>query len=426
LEAAGSAESTPVIQDQTLTIREAIRMAQSHSPEVALAEARAVRSGEALREIRSLNRPQVVTGTGLAYNNGFPLSIEGSAPSLIQVGASQAIFSKRNKNLIRATEESSKASRLDPQTVRRQLASRTALIYNELHQSAKIIALWSERLTAAQIQQQRQQELLAAGKTRQLEVMQSQQAVAAARQQLLVAREQQIIAAAELRILTGLPDGFPLRTADPQIESDIFALPDDELYRQALENTTAILQAEAEVASKEFAVEAAKGEKWPQLDIISQYALFSRSNNYDDFFNRFTRNNFILGLSVQLPLFDGNRSGARVAQSRQEAAEARFHLQRIKSELKLDVQRGSSGLRVAQGALQVARGDIAAAEENLRLGEILFAAGKLSARELDDCRRLLHERKLALLETDRILRQRKIEILLATGAILNILGSPQH
>src|SRR3972149_3058153 len=84
----GSPDSQP--EPRTLTIQEAVRMPLPRSPDVVMVEAQAARAGDAVRESRSMNRPQVVAGTGLAYNNGFPLSIEGAAPSIFQIGLSQS------------------------------------------------------------------------------------------------------------------------------------------------------------------------------------------------------------------------------------------------------------------------------------------------------------------------------------------------
>src|SRR5881296_1934856 len=117
------------LDDGVITLQQAIRMAIDRAPELAVARARAARAGDALRETRSLNLPQVVTGTGLAYNNGFPLSLEGSAPSVIQLGVSQSILSKKNKNLILEAKESRKASEIQAEAARLELAARTALLY---------------------------------------------------------------------------------------------------------------------------------------------------------------------------------------------------------------------------------------------------------------------------------------------------------
>jgi outer membrane protein TolC len=112
-----SAASEPLPQQAPaagtpLTLADAVRLAIAHAPDVSLADAQGQKAADALRESRATNLPQVVAGTGLAYNNGFPLSIEGSAPSIFQVGMTQSMFNKRNKNLILEAQEDIKSTRV--------------------------------------------------------------------------------------------------------------------------------------------------------------------------------------------------------------------------------------------------------------------------------------------------------------------------
>src|SRR2546422_999830 len=175
---------------QALTLQQAVRMALDHAPELALARTQAERAGEALREVRSLNQPQIITGTGLAYNNGFPLSLEGSAPSVIQVGASQSILSKKNRNLILEAREGERASEISAESARLELAARTALLYHELHQARKLVSLWSARQDAVRKRQALSETLMEAGRLRPVDVTLARAETAQADQQLLVAREQ--------------------------------------------------------------------------------------------------------------------------------------------------------------------------------------------------------------------------------------------
>ena len=154
------------LDDGVITLQQAIRMAIDRAPELAVARARAARAGDALREARSLNLPQVVTGTGLAYNNGFPLSLEGSAPSVVQVGVAQALLSKKNKNLILEARENQRASEIGTETSRQELAAKTALAYEELHQGRKLLDLCIARQDSASKQLQVTEALLEAGKIR--------------------------------------------------------------------------------------------------------------------------------------------------------------------------------------------------------------------------------------------------------------------
>ncbi len=406
----------PRPQPGTLTVQQAVQMALERAPEVLLAEAQAARAGEALREIRSLNRPQVVTGTGLAYNNGYPLSMEGAAPSIFQIAASQAVFSKRNRNLIREAEEAGKASRWEKESARNELAARAASVYCELYRSRKAAELAAAELDAAQKRREFVQAQFEAGKVRPVDLTLARNAASAAQHQLLAAREQARVAETELRSLTGMGEEAPLQVVQPDIQSSIFDMTAEALYQLALEQTPEIQQAEANIRAREFHLEADKGERLPQMDIIGQYALFSRTNNYDDFFNRFTRNNFLVGLSLQVPIFDGSRTGARIAQSRHEVSEARYRLERAQKELKLNVQRGLSAVRVARGDCDLARKDLESAREMVQVGEALFEAGRISAGEMEDLRAQLNQKEKALLDMDRALSQRKLELLRVIGA----------
>ncbi len=376
-----------------------------------------MRAEEAVRESRSLNLPQIFTGTGLAYNNGFPLSIEGSAPSIFQIGANQSVFSKKNSNLIREARESMKASYLGSESIRSEIAVKTAVAYYDLHRARKILPLKSAGLDAAEKQQQIIESMLAAGRVRAADASLARASTISARQQLLVAGEQIGIAEMQLRELTGMPHTVSIRTVEPQIETPIFAMDGKALYEQALEKTPEIKKAEATLRSKEFHLEAEKGERWPKLNIVTEYALFSRSNNYEDYFNRFERNNYLVGISIQVPLFNGFRTSARVAQSKHEVSEERYRLQQMKSNLKLDIQRGLSAVRIARGACDCARMDREAAMEMLEANKILLENGRISDKEYEELRLQLQQKELALLEADRALFERKLELLHIVGSV---------
>jgi outer membrane protein len=407
----------PQPEMRTLTLQGAVRMTLARSPEIMIAEAQAKRAGDAVRESRALNRPQVVAGTGVAYNNGFPLSIEGSAPSIFQIGASQPILSKKNANLIRESKESGKASQLGAESARNELAAKTASVYYNLHRARKTIALATARLDTARKQQELVETLFGAGKVRPVDVTLSRTAAISAQHQLLVVQEQEKMAATELQELTGLTDIASAQTVEPRIDNPIFELQGETLYQQSLSRTPEILKAEANVRAKEFHVAAEKGEYLPRIEIVSEYALFSRTNNYVDYFSRFVRNNFLIGFQIKVPVFDGFRASARVAQSRQEVSEARYQLEHVKSGLKVDIQRGLSDLRIARSASDLARSDVEAAREMVQVSETLLGSGRISAKELEDSRSQLQQKELALLDADQVLFQRKLELLQTAGSI---------
>lgn len=400
-----------------LSIQEAVQMSLGHAPAMHIAKAQEERAGEAVREGRSLIRPQVVAGTGIAYNNGFPLSIDGAAPSIFQVGLSQSIFSKKNRNLIREAEEEGKASRFSKESTGNELAAKTALAYFRLVQSRKMITLAEERVQSAEEYFAIAQALSDAGRMRPADLGSARASISSARQQLLVAREAAEMAEMELKAYTGVEDAISVQVEEPVLEDPLLRADPDSVYRQTVDNSPEIKSAEAALRAREFHVEAEKGERLPQVNLVGQYAVLSKANNYEDYFNRFERNNYLLGFSIQVPIFDGFRASSRIAQSRHEVSEARYRLESAKSELKLAIRRSLSSLRIAVGAEENARDEAAASRESVRLDRELLESGKISRMEFEEMRAGLFQRELAHLEAQQVLFQRKLELLSVIGDI---------
>ncbi len=415
--ASGTAGQVAVPPQELLALTEVVRMALDRAPEMSLVRARAERAEEALKETRSLNLPQVSMGTGLAYNNGFPLSIEGAAPSLFQVGVSQSIFSKKNRNLIREAEENRNAGQLETEAARNEVAARAALLYSELHQSRRLTVIWSARLERAIQDLRRVETELEIGRAKPVDVTLARIPVAGIRQQLLASEEISRLLEMELRDLTGLPDSKRFRTEAPQIASDHLCLSPEDLNRRALELNPEILQAESDLRGRELHIEAERGERHPRMELIGEYALFSRTNNYQDYFNRFTRNNFLVGLSIIVPVFDGSRASARVAQSRQELVEARLRLQRMKQELRLGIERAASALRLARGAAELAIQEENAARETLRVQESLYESGRIGSKEIEASQDQLRTKEAGRIEADTTVFRRQVELLKLTGTL---------
>src|SRR5207249_7265472 len=70
---------------QEFSFRRAVELALQHSGTITLASAEEERARQTLKEGRNLFLPQLTVGSGLAATYGFPLSLEGSSPSIINV-----------------------------------------------------------------------------------------------------------------------------------------------------------------------------------------------------------------------------------------------------------------------------------------------------------------------------------------------------
>ena len=71
-------------------------------------------------------------GSGLGDTWGYPLSLEGSAPSLFNVTAQSSIINMALRDYIRAARSEAKATQLGSRDQRNQIIQETVLAYMEL------------------------------------------------------------------------------------------------------------------------------------------------------------------------------------------------------------------------------------------------------------------------------------------------------
>src|SRR5690242_5757698 len=71
----------------TMTLSEAVDRALAQNPELMIARVEEQKAAQAVRIAKDPFYPKIYAGSGLAYSSGFPLSLEGSAPSIVQAKA---------------------------------------------------------------------------------------------------------------------------------------------------------------------------------------------------------------------------------------------------------------------------------------------------------------------------------------------------
>src|SRR5689334_17539083 len=95
-------------ETHTLTLRQAVDMAIRQNPEIVMARLDEQKALEAVRIAKDPFSPKVIVGSGLAYTSGFPMSVEGSAPSVFQARAIQTLYNKPKSYEIAAARENAR------------------------------------------------------------------------------------------------------------------------------------------------------------------------------------------------------------------------------------------------------------------------------------------------------------------------------
>jgi outer membrane protein TolC len=111
------AQDTSSGKEKPLAFRTAIELALKNSAATGLSQADLQRARSVVRETKNVFLPQMVLGSGLGASYGFPLSLEGAAPSVFNVNFQGALFNMAQRNYI-------KAARSDLQVTAAQNADR--------------------------------------------------------------------------------------------------------------------------------------------------------------------------------------------------------------------------------------------------------------------------------------------------------------
>ena len=200
-----SAETTtPATITGPITFREAVELALQHSGVMSIAAMNQWRSMKAYQEARNHYIPQLTVGSGLGYSYGFPLTLEGSAPSVVNFTSTQALINFSLKQFIKAARIQWKAQSFEVEDKKNAVILDVALSYEQLESVTWKIAALNQAHQAAEKGVYISQQRLKEGVGSQLDVTKSQLIDARIRLRTAEAEGQQDVLREHLAKLVGL------------------------------------------------------------------------------------------------------------------------------------------------------------------------------------------------------------------------------
>ena len=405
---------------EPLTLKQAVELALENSPEIRLSAAQQEKAQQSFREARTQFMPNVVVGSGLAGTIGFPLSMEGAAPSLFQFNSSALLFNRPQKHAIEEARLMWQAAGSGAQSRTDEIIWKTAAIYLELDKTRRSLgfarrevesAARLEQVVGAQVQE---------GREIPLEAAKARLAAARQRQSAADLEAQAGILESALRGLTGIPAGQSIETIETPLPAPPLPAAADALQsaiERALEDNAELKRLRQEVAARQQRVQSERAQRWPQADLIGQYAVLSRANNYDRFFRDFQRQNAQIGMSLRLTVFDGHRISARVGQAQADLMQAQAALAAARNDLALEVRKACQAVRQRETAREVAKMSLDVARESAGVVLARFQEGRVSARELEQAHSEEAANWLAFLDADFALERARLDLLRQTGGL---------
>ena len=380
LPAAGVAQSV-------VSLRDAVALAVRHDSRVLDAEAKEERARREADVSRATFGPNLFTGTGAEYTYGFPQTPAGAAPSVFNLAYTQTLFDGPAKGQQRAATQRIEVQRLEAARVRDATILETALAYLELVGVRQTLERQRTARQSADGMIESMTERLQEGRVLPVNVLETRLSSARLAQRITQLEGRESALESQLRVLTGSPSGQAIAVS----AGDLPSLPDrsaTELTALAVTASPGLQAAQVERQARERSLAGTRGRYWPSVELVGNYAVFSRFNNLDTFFNRFQRHNINVGVEARVPIFAA-ATGPSVAVARSGLVEADIAIKRQQDQIELDVRRALQAVRVAVAGRTVQEIQLAIAQETVRVVSARVDEGR--ADRLDRDRALVDE-----------------------------------
>ena len=400
---------------EPVTLKRAVELALTHSPMMAQSAADEQRAFASYQEARNQYVPQVVVGSGLGDSWGYPLTLEGSAPSLFNVSAQSALVNPALREYVRAARTEYQASLAGVKDRRNQVIQDTVLTFLELAKWEKLLAHQREVQEDAAKMEQIVNQRIQQGVDSAVTGTQAKLTTARARLRLAQAQGAADVLRATLSQLTGIPvasleiaaDSVPDLPAPPQAE---------DLVAKSAISSPAVLFAQQHAIAQSFRARAEHRALWPSVDFATQYAVLAKFNNWLQFFptKAFERNNATIGVVIRFPFLNfSQRAHAQAADA--DAIRANKEVESTKNQVSQEVLKLQRSVEQLTAAQEVSQLEYQLAQSNADSVQIRTNSGTATVHDESDARMQMAEKFNALEDAKFELVRARVGLLRATG-----------
>jgi outer membrane protein len=403
---------------QVMNLQQAVNRALQQNPDLALARLDEQKAANAIRLAKAPFSPSLYGGSGLAYSSGFPMSIDGAAPSIFQARARQDIFNRQQSYTVASARETARGAGIATSAKREEIAFRTASMFLDTQRAARLADLSRKQVESLRHVAEAANERVKEGRELPIEFKRASLGIARARQRVEELTADQDAAERALAVVLGFSADDQVRasTDDPPTPE----LPADEgsAIQSALQASKELKRLESALIAKGLDVRAQKAARLPTVDLIAQYALFAKFNNYENFFRSFERNNGEIGMSFTVPLFPGPAISAGIAQAEGEAARLRIEMNAARNRISLETRQSYQNLRKAQTARDVARMDLEVTRDQVSIFLSQMNEGRASLAQVEQARFAEDEKWILFYDAQYTAEKAAWDVLRQTGNLM--------
>src|SRR5215470_1061730 len=405
----------PSAHAERLPLKRAVELALTHSTVSGIASADTQHAYSAYRESRNNYIPQLVLGSGLGKSWGFPLTLEGSAPSIFNVNAQSALFNPALRQFLHAAKTEWQASTIENKDQRALVIQDVVLSYAELNKwEQRVAKLHEDQVSVSQLERALAERVKEGVDS---PVEQTKARLAAARVKLRVAEAEGSadVLRAHLAKLTGL-QATEIQTVIDSVPAFPAVAQEEDFVGRAEKNSPVVLAAEERARAQYLRAKGEHRTLWPSVDFAAQYARLARYNNYDQFFTTFEPNNATVGVSMRFPILSSvQRARAQAADA--EAVKARRQAEATKNQVSEETLKLQRAVRQLEAAQEVAQLEYDIAQSNLDSVQTRIDSGNATIKDLGDARAQASERYITVQDTTFELQRARVGLLRSTGEL---------
>lgn len=405
------------VGQEPLPFQKAVELALGQSTQMALNHANEVRAYQTYLEARDSYIPKVAVGSDIGYAYGFPLSLEGSAPTLFNVTTQSSVWSPAQRDFITAAKADWSASKSQGRDQRAQVILDVALTYIDLNRWESRVPILLAELDVAKNSEYTVAERVKEGVDKAIERTKAELVETQVRLHMAEAEGAVDILRTRLSQLTGLPAGSirTTRNSVPVAREDSA----QNNVASAVQSSPVVEAAEQSAAARQ---QRAKGEHralYPSADFAAQYGLVNTSlTNFEQFFvpHSFRSNNVTFGLVLRFPFLDRSQRAAAAAADA-EALRARKEVEETKNKAVLDALKLQHSVEQLLAAQHIADLRYKLAENELDTVRVRMEAATGTLREMQNAAIDAAERTLERIDADFQLQRAQLELLRTRGEL---------
>ncbi len=404
-----------------LTLKQAIDRATRQNPEVIMARLDEQRAQYGVRVAKDPFIPKVYSGSGLAYTYGYPNTIDGAAPAIIQLRTDMALYNRPKSYALAQARESARTAGLDAQSKTEDIEYRTATLFLDAEQAARDEDLARQEresyervreVVAARVSEGRELEL--AGRRADVDLARSRQ-----RENTLASN--QVYTEGSLAMVLGYAPGDQVRAIGDddglaKLLEKFQPENEDAAVNSAMASSRMLRTLESQVAAKSLEIRGERAMRLPTVNLVAQYALFAKST-YQAYFGKFQRNNAQVGVDIEFPLLVGSASSAEAAQAETDVEKLRQQVRLERSRVSLEARRSYAQMKNLTDARALAKLDLEVSREQLSVLLAQMDEGRATAQQVDLARVEEQEKWMAYYSAARELAAARLQMLKQSGGL---------